>query len=354
MSAMGKPLVVIADPDASYVAPLECKFLEELGGIADFEMITDDVYRSQFFSAPHDIEVLVIAQEWYSADLDMQNIAHMVVLTEEQHSDHDRTCSLVADFTFKYGNLNVIYNKVVGSSNKLRAQDASDKEAKVIVFYSPVGGSGTTSAAIATAVCLRETYKRVLFVDAEYVQTFSCFLRSAKAAPNDMVRDMGSMQGDLFEKTGSYIVSDCFDYLPPLRAGLSSFGLDFDAFARFIAAARDSGCYDYLVVDTDSVFNAEKADLFTLADRIVVTVTQDAKALHKTTLFLDNLDHVDDKYHFICNKHKSGCENAFSSSAGGSAIVLDGYVEYDEKIVDYDATLLGEVAGFKRLAYSLA
>lgn len=354
MSSMGKPLVVIADPDASYVAPLECKFLEELRDIADLEVVTDDEYRRRFFSAPHDIEVLVIAQEWYCADLDMQNIAHMIVLTEEQHSDLDRTCSLVADFTFKYGNFNVIYNKVVGSSSKLRAHDASDKEAKVIVFYSPVGGSGTTSAAIATAVCLRETYKRVLFVDAEYVQTFSCFLRSAKPAPNDMVRDMASMQGDLFEKMSPYIVSDCFDYLPPLRSGLSSFGLEFDVFARFIVAARDSGCYDYLVVDTDSVFNTEKADLFALADRIVVTVTQDEKALHKTVLFLDNLDHVDDRYHFVCNKHKSGCETAFSSSAGGSAIVLDGFVEYDEKIADSDAMLLGEVAGFKRLAYSMA
>ena len=44
--------MVLADPDYSYLMPMELKFLEELGDRADLEVITDEAYLGQLPLVP--------------------------------------------------------------------------------------------------------------------------------------------------------------------------------------------------------------------------------------------------------------------------------------------------------------
>lgn len=355
MSAMSKPLVVIADPDEQYVVMLERKFLEELGDTMRMEVITDVDYLSEFLSSAHDIEALLIAEQWVDDRLDMHSIAHLFVLVEEEHEDTALTCSLFADRTYKYTSSTLIFNKVVSSSAALSEQGGDSGDARVLLFFSPVGGAGTTTAALAVATCLRETYKRVLYVNAEYVQSFGCFLRNGQMAPNGMGVEMARVSGDAYSNVKAFLCTEGFDYLPPLRSGLSAFGIEFDFFSSFVAHAAKSGDYDYVVVDTGGAFNEDKSRLLALADHVVMMVTQDARALFKVMKLLDNLENVtEDRYRFVCNKYRSAAPNAFSNESGGGSIVLDGYVEADDGIGALDACSLGSVSGFKRLAYSLA
>ena len=90
---MPKPLVVIADPDEQYVAMLERKFLEDLGDAMRMEAITDCDYLSEFLSSAHDIEALLISEQWVDDRLDMHAIAHLFVLVEEEREDTALTCS---------------------------------------------------------------------------------------------------------------------------------------------------------------------------------------------------------------------------------------------------------------------
>ena len=128
---------------------MELKFLEELGDRADLEVITDEAYLGSYLSSPHDIEALLISESWFDERVALQNVATLLVLTEDR--DTERTSNLAADYTFKYTSLNLIFNKVVSSCPRLRDDEASG-EAKVLLFYSPVGGAGTTTAAMAVAV----------------------------------------------------------------------------------------------------------------------------------------------------------------------------------------------------------
>lgn len=352
---MSKPLVVIADPDEQYAAMLEREFLEKLGDGTQMEVITELEYLSEFLSAPHDVEAMLIVDAWIDDRLDMHAISHLFALVEEEEEDAFLTCSLFVDRTYNFTSPELIFNKVVSSSPRLCSQGDDGSDAKVLLFFSPVGGAGTTTAALAVASCLRQTYKRVLFVDAEYVQSFGCFLRNGKIASNSMGMEMARASGDPYSNVKPHLCTEGFDYLPPLRGGLAAFCVEFSFFADFIELAAKSGDYDYVVVDTDGVFNEEKAKLIGLADRVVMTVTQDRRALFKTSKLVDNLENVtEDRYCFVCNKYRSEAENAFSNEMGGGAVTLDGYVEADEAVGDLDAQSLAGVAGFKRLAYSLA
>lgn len=346
---MARPLVVLADPDYSYLAPMELKFLEELRDRAELEVITDDAYLTSYLSSPHDIDVLLISEEWFDDRISLQNVDALLVLTEDRNVE--RTSNLDADYTFKYTSLNLIFNKVVSSCPRLRDDEATG-EAKVLLFYSPVGGSGTTTAALAVASCLRGSYRRVLYVDAEYVQTFAWRLHGVTAASMEMVYEMQRYPREVYERVRGYIASDCFDYLPPLRMSLTSLGVDPSVYARFVESARVSGDYDYIVVDTETALTPDTIELIGMADRVVVMVGQDVASLNKLVSFVSNIDGLDaETYRFICNRYEADAPNALI--AGNAPVELDGFVERDDEIESMDVLMLGEIPGFRRLAHGL-
>lgn len=347
---MARPLIVLADPDYTYLAPLELRFLEELGGRVDLEVITDEAYLDEYLSSPHDIEALLVDEGWFDDRVLLQNVASMLVLTESR--DTDRTSNLAADYTFKYTSLNLIFNKVVSSCPRLR-DDTSAGEATVLLFHSPVGGAGTTTAAMAVASCLRGSYRRVLYVDAERVQSFTWRLRGSSPAPAEMVRSMQRQPRDAYEAARPYLATDCFDYVPAVRPSLMASGIEPSIFSRLVESARVSGDYDYVVVDTPAELSPEVVELIGLADRVVVMVTQDEAARHKLACFLSNIDGMDaDTYRFVCNRYVPAPDGAPLAQAA-TGVQLDGFVERDEKISRMDVLQLGEVAGFRRLAHAL-
>ena len=346
---MARPMVVLADPDAAYIAALELRFLEELGEAIDLSVITDKSYFDEFMMEPHDIEALLVDEEWYTGDLSIQHIEKLFVLVEDQ--DRDRTSIMTAEYTFKFTGINMIYGKVTSACPRLRLEASSSSECRVVLFFSPVGGSGCTTAALGVASALQDAFKRVLFVDAEYVQSFKCYMKNGKTAPTSMVRDMAKLSGDTYGNVSEYIESEGFDYLPPLRAGLTSYGVEFDFFYRFVESARDSGEYDYVIVDADSVFNDEKTELIGLADRVVSMVTQDAASQFKTMKLIDNLDATaSDKFHFICSKYEEGRPNAFDEQPAGASIELDGFFSLREDVPDMNVGQLGALEDVKRIA----
>lgn len=344
---MGKQLVVIMDPDASFVGPLEVTFLEKLRDVIELEVITDSIYRDAFLARPHDIEALLVAECWCSEAVLQQNAAKTFILTESPVGD--ATGSFLVEHVYKYVNTTSILGKVKSACPGLYREE-DEGESRVLLFHSPVGGAGTTTAAIAVAACLQDEYKRVLYVNAEHVQSFRCFMRDGKTASNAMAREMTSPAPSLFARMLHYIESDGFDYLPPLAMGIHSFGVPFSFFAQFIEEARDSGRYDYIVVDTDSAFDEGKVGLLRLADKVFVCVTQDEKALFKTVCFLRNLDvKAEDKFVFVCNKHREGERNAFMEAGAGAAVVIDCHIGYDAKVADMKAPHLSKVEEFAQL-----
>ena len=355
---MARPLVVLADPDEVYLAALECRFLEDVDGVADVEVISEEGYLLEFASNPHDIEVMLVAECWLDGLVESLNTRRMFVLTEE-HAGEDGganadTRDLNVVHLYKYSALDFVFSKVMGACPALRKHDAV-RSTLVLLCHTPVGGAGATTLALAIASALNDMCKRVLYLDAEHVQSFTSYLANGRLAGTEMARDMARAGADAFANMRAHIANDGFDYVPPLRSGLASCGVDPSFFEHFIAGAKASGCYDFIVVDTDSRFDEHKARLLALADRTIMPVTQDVHALHKVMKLRDNIDGADfDDYHFVCNKFRKGEGNAFSGDSGGALVVLDAYVEYDPAMPGRDAHALGQVPDFKKLAYALS
>lgn len=349
---MSKPVIILADTDDKYLVPLELKFVEELYEKIELEVITDPAYFHEYFSTPRKAEILVIGEELYSREIQKHNIADIFVLTEQ--SVKSETDDLAVNKIFKYTSIKEIFNQIMfDSSSDLLADKKTSKETQVVLVYSAIGGAGKTTVALGVSACLSQNFKKVLYVDAEYVQNFQYYLTSKVNISSDAYREFSDTNELIYQNLKYQIRREMFDYLPPLGASLSSLNIRYSVYKHLIQAVKATKEYDYIVVDLDSVFNDEKAELLCLGDKVILLVKQDSYSAVKTDILLNNLNCSDnEKYIVVCNCFQSEKNNALLSGIHAKVIVNE-YVEYMENCEDFTVEKMTAVEGFQKIAYML-
>ena len=338
---MGKPRVILADLDEKYLAPLEMKFLEELGDTIDLEMITDESFFERYFTQSRSADVLVVSEELYNCELQKQNISNIFVLTE-QH-DEGNTDDLAITRIFKYTNPKEIYNQVLSaSSGTIKAETHKTKETIIVLVYSPSGGVGKTTLALGMCSCFAQSYKRVLYVNAERINTFQHWLNNKAAIPNNMYAEITAGGNDLFNRMRHIVRTEKFDYIPPFGASLSSLNINYSIYEEIVKSAKLTKEYDVIVVDTDSVFDAGKASLITEANKVVLVVDQSKSSVFSMNMLMKNMSCNDnEKYHFVCNRFDTNKSNALVSSDEKPKFIVNEYIGFIE---DIDATTASDLS----------
>jgi len=309
---VGKPKVILADTDETYLTPLELKFLDELDDIVDLEIITDKSYYESYFSSSQNADVLVVSEELYSRDLKKQNsIQNIFILTE--HADEISADSPGVRRVFKYTSIKEIYSQIMAIS-QIETAAQKTKETIIVLVYSPSGGVGKTTLALGICSCIAQSYKKVLYVNAERISTFQHWMFNRSSILKEAYTEFSVVGDDLFNRTKYIIRTEGFDYLPPFGAALSSINIDFSIYEEFVKSAKLANEYDIIVVDTDSVFDCAKASLITQANKVILVVDQTKNAVFSMNMLMKNMRCNDsEKYLFVCNKYDESKSNALYS-----------------------------------------
>jgi cellulose biosynthesis protein BcsQ len=353
---MGKPIVVIADTDTNYLGPLELKFAEELYKRIDLEIISDAAYFQEYFSVPSEIALLIVSEQLYSEMLHRHDIKQLFVLAEDPKNGGESEGDGVSyKNIFKYSSTNEIFNEIMyAAANNLQQSDLSEKESQVLLFYSASGGAGKTTAALGTAACLSANHKKTIYIDAEYIHTFQRYLTDKSFVSNNVYSEFRADNAQIFDNIRHYVRSEKFDYIPPFCVSLSSLNINFAVYKVLIDAIKKTKEYDYILVDIDSALSAEKIDLFSAADRVVILLNQDHYSIFKTDILMNSISVSDkEKNIFVCNKYRSDSENAILSESSAERFIVSEYIEH---IDDMDSITIGGLAnikGFQKLAFLL-
>ncbi len=353
---MSKPRVIIADTDANYVIRLQTKFAEEFLDDIDLEIITDLEYFHLLFQSPQKVNILIVAEEMFDPSLQKHNIGSIFLMTEQ--ITEGMTTDLRENRIFKYSSIREIFNEITGKgANSLKFERNIRQKPKLIVVTSAIGGAGKTITAMGICAGLFRQYKRTLYIDAEQLQTFSINLEE-QSPITDHAAYMGLMQknGAIYQALKSNIRTEVFDYLPPFRASLLSLGLEKNLYLTLVDQAKESGDYDYIVVDTDSVFDYEKAELMNRADRVVVVTTQSQKSLLATNRLMSNInDSNSDKYLYLCNNFDRYENNRLLVDADTPApkFTVGEYVRHFAHADTMKAEELQNVAEYQKMAFLL-
>ena len=292
--------IVLADNDLSYLATIELELLRQFGDRAQVELITDTDYLRDCFSVSQRIDVLIMNEALWLEDYRRQDIGQVFLLTESEERNDKLEYPQIYKYTSVQSVLKTISNAVV------RALGGESSACRVIAVYSPQGGCGKTSVAIGLASVLASFSGHVLFLSAEALPDFGPILGASAGMDDAMLHELKR------ERISSAtlkrnIHSGLFDWVLPMRHVPESYSLTERCFQTIIQQITAEQMYDYVIVDTCSNFDADKAALLTLADRVVVPLLQNRNGHEKLRVLANNLDLSDrEKFAFVYNAWKAG------------------------------------------------
>lgn len=325
---MGKPRVVIVDEDYSYIIPLQLKFIEDMFGQIELEVITDQDYFRKFISIPQTIDILVVSESLYTEQLIKQDIRCGFVMRESL--DEPKTISRFTSI-YKYTNIKEIFSVILGKTNGLASSNnKAQEEPKLIVVTSAVGGVGKTTVAMGIAATLSKHLKKVLYINVDYLQNFQTYLtNNLPISDNELYMKLIGQEENSFTLIRHLIRREEFDYLPPFKGALLSLGIRHSIGVDIAEQALLSKDYDYVVVDADSTFDVEKMELLTKSDKTVFVVTQTDASVRAMSRFLDNISIKDkEKTMFVCNQFDQTRRNALVSNDDDIGFWINEYIGY--------------------------
>ncbi len=352
---MSKPVVIIADLDEDYILAIEKKLLIEIGNQIELEVITEAEYLSEFFLSPRTAEILLVSEELYTREICKHNIAHIFVLKEEvSEYDEANTVELITEDVNRYVSTNEIYNQIIRYSRKCILTDVNlQKETRVIAFYSAIGGTGKTSLSLGLAKSLSDKFNRVLYVNAESVQSFGYYLKiQGDQLSDDGYRSIRSAEDNVYSNLKSFLHTEGFYYLPPLISSLDSRNISNEIYKKIILEAKESKDYDYIIVDIEAGYSNRRIDLMMIADKVILTILPDAISVIKMNFIEQNISLNDkEKYVCVCNRCK---QSDLSIEKNLSAINMS----VQEMVFESDIELktindLSELVGMKALVQTI-
>ena len=183
--------------------------------------------------------------------------------------------------------------RLLAEKEKRAASDPGKKRGpEVILMHGSCGGAGKTAVALGIACCMSRMRRKVLYVDAEYMQDFQVYMASRKTLSKEALMCLQSNPADIYEKMKRFISREGFAYLPASPRYLQLYNVGMDAYFNLIRGAKASGEYDFIIVDADNSFGNVKATLFSIADRAVPEENARLAVLHEILDSESNTDQV--------------------------------------------------------------
>ena len=324
---MRKDRIIIAVEDPAYLASLTDKFSEELFNRAALEVISERSFFSSVFSGRQEADILIVSEELYDPAVCGQGFRRVFILTEEAAEDTQpeegpvRIC--------RYTGIRELYGEIIGrSAGILHPESAGEAASQILAVTSASGGTGKTTIAMALCTSFVKTGRSVLYLNCENLQTFQYYLDSRAPVGAGEVYDCLTHPGqDLYPAVSRCFRTEGFTYMPPLRAPMMTLGIRREIYRRLAREARASRDYDYVIVDTDSVFDEEKVRLLDLADKVVVVTEQTAYHAGACSDFFRNIaDNNPDKYYVLCNKYDENAENALAGPQFSANFTVAEYI----------------------------
>jgi pilus assembly protein CpaE len=181
-----------------------------------------------------------------------------------------------------------------------------DLQGKVIMVYSPKGGTGCTTLAVNLAVTLCNDETQVVIVDANLqFGDVAIFLNEqGKNTILDLAPRADELDPEIVEEVMiKHALSGIQILASPSRPEHGE-KVSHDQFTKLLKYLRR--IYAYVVVDTSSYLNDITLSVLDVADAIVLVTTQDIPSIKNDRLFLDLLLTLNipvEKVAFVLNKY---------------------------------------------------
>ena len=321
---MAKINIVIADSDELYLNQLT-NYL--IGHMNKFEVCTFTTIESlarYVGDKSNKIDIIAFTEDLMDESISVASAPAKILLSDGQFEE------LGFDVVNKFQKAEKFINDILmiyaEKTGRVEAVTTGGKRTKIVGFFSPVGGSGKTTLAVATAYALGSQGKNVFYFNAEKLNSTSSVLNDGN---NGSLSDLYLTVKTKGANVGVRIIANRFtdvntnvSYINPAESSLEINELTFDEFKKLLKEFEQLNEFDVVIVDFDSELNKDKIGILDCMDRIIVPFTSENLSLAKTGLFIkeigmyDELKEIAEKAVFVLNKSNS--QSAFAVQSSGA------------------------------------
>lgn len=309
--------IAIADPNKEYVERL-------LEVLQQYDELTIHIYTNgQKFQAAIDedrFDVALFDPDITDESLTFSGVRLPICLYSGEARNTDRYADTLK--VIKYQRISSIYKEMIRAYAEKAGYSADfdySQNTSVAVVYSPIGGSGKTTVALALASKLAGQGKSVLFVSAEQLDSSFCvnphredgLIALAQAAADEHVNFPLTLKGVMKQGLNNMFYIEGFRRLA-----------DYDAvtdqeMADIMDKIRRSGVCDVLVVDLESSLNAVGRAVADLADVILLVEKPGELPASKMELFAGQV---------FANEHKGKMVRIYNFAENNSRFSQEPYI----------------------------
>lgn len=202
-----------------------------------------------------------------------------------------------------------------------------DRNCEVIAFYSPVGGSGKTTAALHYVKHVLKRTEKTLYVNLELFQAPPvCGKSGEEDISGELLYRIKTESDELMQHLERAIrfdpVTQAF-YLPSFWHMQNRLELGRQETGKLLDLLVASGRYDRIVLDLDSAPHESTITALEKSDRIYWLLLDDVRCLEKTRLALsilssqpkaDERPSIEQKCCFVLNKYTGELANDFAKA----------------------------------------
>ena len=321
--------IVIADPDIEYIKSYEEDLILKFEDAALIQIITEAEYLENYFRLHRDIDVLLIAREFYGEYLKEHNISHMMIVNAKKNMDPNAEDAQrhILKYRSKEELISFIEESLANESDTVVFDDIEtvvepQKKTKVVAVYSPIGGSGKSLASIALAKKLKKLGESVLVIGTDDLQSFGAFLETRDNADPELALMLREITEGTYWSILKNIYHGEIACLLPFEKPLSELGIKSSQLYDLITLLKEKGDFSYIILDTGSTLGKSVQMLLSISDHVIlITEPKMISCRMIEKLHLNNdLISVDSMY-TISNQYRTDgfhldSDNLFGAFAG--------------------------------------
>ena len=336
---MKKSNLIIADRDERYINNLMNYISKNYSSIFNVSCFTEHAYIEEYIKKGEKVDIVLMDLEFFKDNIDKYKDVFVVLLTENLLEYEGYGCIK------KYQSAEKICNDIIRSyeANGKNVEESEEVgDTKVLTFYSPIGGIGTSTLAISTAYLAAKKRKKILYINLENIQSTEIFINDSinpKYNLSDLIFSIKNRSNSFLQVFNSSIKKcqhiDLY-YFGVVDSLLDIEELTSDNIKDLIENIQKIKLFNFIVVDLPSTLHTKYYNLFQKSSNVFVAIGQDKRSNYKIDTLLEQLDDTEN-FLFIVNKLNESKEQLFPRTVSiNTKPVIQNINFYDEIEGTYD------------------
>lgn len=322
--------LVVIDNDTYYLNNLMNYISTEYRDIISAISFSDKNLYLDYIKNQEDIDILLISKDFYY-EVNKESYSNKAILLSDINNIESENESI-----YKYQSIDKICKKIITIYNKAKKNSESIEASKIVSFFSPIGGIGTSTISIATAMKLAKANNKVLYLNLERIQSNGVFMPESKNKYNfsDLlinIKECGeNFEEFLFESIIRYDDLNLY-YCNPIDSILDIEDISLDDIKDLLSNIRNIKKFNYIVLDLPSVLDSKYYYIFEESEENIVIIGQDIISSYKVDTMLRQMDNISN-FKFVFNMYDDLKEKKISKLISANLLPIISTINLDYEI----------------------